>query len=93
MSDDQKIEYLCQRCQQALRLDPSLINIDEHTLAELALPISPAPDLRILAQVRSDPELKVWKFKAEKSFSNYSDQNLSRILIDFSVFLHEQIYL
>ena len=93
MSDDQKIEYLCQRCQQALRLDPSLINIDEHTLAELALPISPAPDLRILAQVRSDPELKVWKFKAEKSFSIYSDQNLSRILIDFSVFLHEQIYL
>ena len=70
MSDDQKIEYLCQRCQQALRLDPSLINIDEHTLAELALPISPAPDLRILAQVRSDPELKVWKFKAEKKLFN-----------------------
>ena len=67
MSDDQKIEYLCQRCQQALRLDPSLINIDEHTLAELALPISPAPDLRILAQVRSDPEQGL-KIKSRKGF-------------------------
>jgi beclin 1 len=53
MAEEEKIEYLCQRCQQALRLDPSLTNIDDHTLAELSLPISPAPDLRILTQAGS----------------------------------------
>jgi len=51
--EEGKIEYLCQRCQQPLRLDPSLSSIDEHTLAELALPISPAPDLDLLAQAAS----------------------------------------
>jgi len=53
MGDDDKIEYLCQRCQQPLRLDPSLHSIDEHTLAELALPVSPAPRVDLLNQAGS----------------------------------------
>jgi len=53
MGDDHRIEYLCQRCQQPLRLDPSLYSIDEHTLAELALPVSPAPDVDLVNQAGS----------------------------------------
>jgi len=53
MGDDDKIEYLCQRCQQPLRLDPSLHSIDEHTLAELALPVSPAPRVDLVNQAGS----------------------------------------
>jgi len=53
MGDDARIEYLCQRCQQPLKLDPSLYSIDEHTLAELALPVSPAPDVDLVNQAGS----------------------------------------
>jgi hypothetical protein len=40
----ERVNYLCQRCQQPLRLDPSLLSLDEHTLAELSLPITPTPN-------------------------------------------------
>ena len=41
-----------------LKLDTQIFNfsIDEHTLAELALPISPAPDLDLLAQEKRTNE-------------------------------------
>jgi len=53
MSDESKIEFLCQRCQHPLKLDPSLSSIDEHTLAELQLPISPAPHVDLALQAGS----------------------------------------
>lgn len=43
MGDGERVKYLCQRCQQPLRLEPSLLSLDEHTLAELSLPITPTP--------------------------------------------------
>ena len=43
MVDNARVNYLCQRCQQPLRLDSSLLSLDEHTLAELSLPITPTP--------------------------------------------------
>jgi len=51
--DNSKINYVCQRCLQPLRLDSSLHCMDEHTLAELSLPISPTPHLDIESQVGS----------------------------------------
>jgi len=57
MTDDSKIEFLCQRCQHPLKLDPSLSSIDEHTLAELALPISPAPHVDLTLQAGSLDQL------------------------------------
>jgi hypothetical protein len=52
MSDLQGgINYLCQRCQQPLRLSTTLYSMDEHTLAELSLPISPAQNIDIASQV------------------------------------------
>lgn len=53
MGELAKIHYLCQRCQQPLRLDSSLFSLDEHTLAELSLPISPAPDVDLQSQEAS----------------------------------------
>ena len=53
MSDLQGgINYLCQRCQQPLRLSTTLYSMDEHTLAELSLPISPAQNIDIASQVQ-----------------------------------------
>jgi len=53
MGELAKIHYLCQRCQQPLRLDSTLFSLDEHTLAELSLPISPAPDVDLASQAAS----------------------------------------
>jgi len=54
MVDDARMEYICQRCQHPLRLDPTLSSIDEHTLAELNLPINPpAPQIDLEAQAGS----------------------------------------
>jgi len=54
MSDLQGgINYLCQRCQQPLRLSTTLYSMDEHTLAELSLPISPAQNIDIASQAAS----------------------------------------
>ena len=46
------INFLCQRCQQPLKLSSTLYSLDEHTLAELSLPISPAHNIDIEPQVR-----------------------------------------
>ena len=52
MSDLQGgINYLCQRCQQPLKLSSTLYSLDEHTMAELSLPISPAQNIDIASQV------------------------------------------
>ena len=47
------INFLCQRCQQPLRLSSTLYSMDEHTLAELSLPISPAQNIDVESQVGS----------------------------------------
>jgi len=44
---------LCQRCQQPLRISSTLYSMDEHTLAELSLPISPAQNIDIASQAAS----------------------------------------
>ena len=48
------INFLCQRCQQPLKLSSTLYSLDEHTLAELSLPISPAHNIDIESQVTSN---------------------------------------
>lgn len=48
-----KINFLCQRCQQPLRLTSTLYSLDEHTLAELSLTISPAPEIDLASQAAS----------------------------------------
>jgi len=55
MGEVGRISFLCQRCQQPLRLDSTLDpgSLDEHTLAELALPISPAPEVDLASQAAS----------------------------------------
>ena len=45
------INFLCQRCQQPLKLSNTLYSLDEHTLAELSLPISPAQNIDVESQV------------------------------------------
>ena len=47
------INFLCQRCQHPLRLSTTLYSIseDEHTMAELKLPISPAQNIDVESQV------------------------------------------
>ena len=45
------INFLCQRCQQPLRLSSSLFSLDEHPMAELSLPISPAQNIDVESQV------------------------------------------
>lgn len=53
MADLGRIHFLCQRCQQPLRLDSSLFSMDEHTMAQLSLPISPAPEVDLSSQAAS----------------------------------------
>ena len=47
------INFLCQRCQHPLRLSSTLYGMDEdqHTMAELKLPISPAQNIDVESQV------------------------------------------
>ena len=53
--DTTKLEFVCQRCQHPLRLEATLASIDEHTLAELSLPINaPPPDIDLAAQVQAN---------------------------------------
>merc|ERR1712099_191573 len=44
-NEPERISFVCQRCLQPLRIDPSFYSISEHTLAELSLPLSPAPEV------------------------------------------------
>jgi len=53
------IHFLCQRCQQPLRLSNTLYSMDEHTLAELSLPISPAQNIDVESQAASLDRLVV----------------------------------
>ena len=52
------INFLCQRCQQPLKLSSTLYSLDEHTLAELSLPISPAHNIDIEPQVSETPNVQ-----------------------------------
>ncbi len=45
--DPEKISFVCQRCLQPLIIDPSFVSINEHTMAELSLALSPAPEVEI----------------------------------------------
>ena len=44
-SEQEKISFVCQRCLQPLRIDPSFYSMSEHTYAELSLNFLPAPDV------------------------------------------------
>ena len=45
----ERVSFVCQRCLQPLRIDPSFYSISEHALAELSLPLSPAPEVDLEA--------------------------------------------
>ncbi|XP_037072612.1 beclin-1-like protein [Pollicipes pollicipes] len=44
MDRQTSVSFICQRCSMPVRLDDTLLNINEHTLAELSLPIYPATE-------------------------------------------------
>ena len=60
------INFLCQRCQQPLKLSSTLYSLDEHTLAELSLPISPAHNIDIESQVTTQLSLRHQKFPSSQ---------------------------
>jgi hypothetical protein len=41
--------FVCQRCLQPLKINPSFYSMTEHTEAELKLPLSTAPDVNLEA--------------------------------------------
>ena len=43
-SSNNRVSFVCQRCLSPLQIDPSFYTMNEHTLAELRLTISPTPD-------------------------------------------------
>uniref|UniRef100_A0A8D9EGZ1 Beclin-1-like protein n=1 Tax=Cacopsylla melanoneura TaxID=428564 RepID=A0A8D9EGZ1_9HEMI len=47
------VSFVCQRCLQPLLLNPSLNNINCHTLAELSLPICSSQDIDLESQTNS----------------------------------------
>ncbi|XP_067007749.1 beclin-1-like protein [Anabrus simplex] len=47
------VSFVCQRCLQPLKLDPSFNSLGEHTLAELSLPIHAAPEVDLESQAGS----------------------------------------
>ena len=62
--DDSRISFVCQRCLQPLRIDPSFYSMNEHTLAELTLPICPAAKF---TPSESKADIVVPPFKLEDS--------------------------
>ncbi len=42
--EDERTSFVCQRCLQPLRIHPSLYAMDEHSMAEVRVPIIPAPE-------------------------------------------------
>lgn len=47
------VGFVCQRCLQPIKLDAGFSNLNEHTLAELSLPIHTAPEVDLEAQAGS----------------------------------------
>ena len=45
--EEDNISFVCQRCLQPLKINPSFYSMNEHTLAELSLPMSPAPEINL----------------------------------------------
>jgi len=43
--DVERVSFVCQRCLQPLRIDPSFYSMSEHTYAELSLNFLPAPEI------------------------------------------------
>ena len=41
----ERVSFVCQRCLQPLRIDPSFYSMSEHTYAELSLNFLPAPEI------------------------------------------------
>lgn len=48
--EEDNISFVCQRCLQPLRINPSFYSMSEHTIAELSLPLSPAPEINLQAE-------------------------------------------
>lgn len=44
---EDNVSFVCQRCLQPLKINPSFYSMNEHTLAELRLPLSPAPEINL----------------------------------------------
>ena len=44
---EEDISFVCQRCLQPLRINPTFYSMNEHTLADLSLPMSPAPEINL----------------------------------------------
>ena len=48
-SEPERVSFVCQRCLQPLRIDPSFYSMSEHTYAELSLNFLPAPEIDLEA--------------------------------------------
>jgi beclin 1 len=48
-TDPAKVSFVCQRCLQPLRIDPSFYSMSEHTTAELSLNFLPTPEIDLEA--------------------------------------------
>ena len=70
---EEGISFVCQRCLQPLRIDPSFYSMSEHTLAELSLPLSPAPEVDLEAsEAKLDNFVPPFKLGQESSTSKKS---------------------
>ncbi len=74
----EKISFVCQRCLQPLRIDPSFYSMSEHTLAELSLPLSPAPDFDLDAS-SVDKYVPPFKLLSSKSSPNEEESSKAGI--------------
>jgi len=48
-TEAERVSFVCQRCLQPLRIDPSFYSMSEHTYAELSLNFLPAPEIDLEA--------------------------------------------
>lgn len=46
-AEEENVSFVCQRCLQPLKINPSFYSMNEHTMAELRLPMSPAPEINL----------------------------------------------
>uniref|UniRef100_A0A1B6C7P3 Atg6/beclin coiled-coil domain-containing protein n=1 Tax=Clastoptera arizonana TaxID=38151 RepID=A0A1B6C7P3_9HEMI len=65
------VQFVCQRCLQPLKLDQSLVNLGEHTIAELSMPIFSNPDVDLESQAASlDHIVPAYRFSESGNGSN-----------------------
>lgn len=68
-SQANRVSFVCQRCLQPLRIHPSFYAMDEHTLAELSLPICPASTYE---PPKTTTDITVPPFKLEESNTEFT---------------------